>query len=108
MANRLGILSEIVILVRERDSKCIYCGIDFSISNESRKTRSTWEHIINDIRINGIENIALCCSSCNASKGAKQLENWLKSKYCLIKGITKNSVATVVKNHLKNISPFNV
>jgi hypothetical protein len=42
------------------------------------KTKATWEHIINVIRINGPENIALCCSSCNASKGNKKLEEWLK------------------------------
>jgi len=105
MANRWRIPSEVETLVKERDSKCVYCGIEFSFSNESRKTRPTWEHIINDIRINGIDNIALCCSSCNASKGSKHLEDWLKSNYCLIKGINENSVATVVKNLLKNISP---
>jgi 5-methylcytosine-specific restriction endonuclease McrA len=105
MANRWRIPSEVETLVRERDSKCVYCGIDFSISNESRKTRPTWEHIVNDIGINGIENIAFCCGSCNASKGSKQLEHWLKSKYCIIKRINKNSVATVVKNHLRSVSP---
>jgi len=104
MANRRRIPSEVETLVRERDLKCVYCGIDFSISNESRKTRPTWEHIENDIRINGIENIAFCCGSSNASKGSKQLEDCLKSKCCIIKGINKNSIATVVKNHLKSVS----
>jgi hypothetical protein len=65
------------------------------------KTRPTWEHIINDIRINGPENIALCCGSCNASKGTKQLTDWLSSKYCLAKGINKDNVANVVKDFLK-------
>ncbi|MFT6602338.1 MAG: hypothetical protein ACJAZZ_001485 [Dokdonia donghaensis] len=40
--------------------------------------------------------------SCNASKDAKLLEIWLESKYCNEKGITKDSVAQVVKEALDN------
>jgi hypothetical protein len=65
------------------------------------KNKPSWEHIVNDIRINGIENIALCCMSCNASKGSKLLEDWLKSDYCIKKEITANSVSEVVKIALK-------
>jgi len=74
--------------------------LQFFDFNVTYKTRPTWEHIINDIRINGPDNIALCCGSCNASKGAKLLTEWLGGNYCLIKGITKDKVATVVKKHL--------
>jgi len=56
--------------VRQRDKKCVYCGVEFS--KESRKTTPSWEHIINDASIITRENIALCCISCNASKGAKE------------------------------------
>lgn len=38
--------------------------------------------------------------SCNASKGAKELEAWLESNYCIRKGITETSVAQVVRNAL--------
>jgi len=102
MANSWGIPSDVEKLVIARDKKCVYCGVDFSIIHESRKTKPTWENIINDIRINGVENIALCCCSCNASKGAKQLEAWLNSKYCISKGITIYTVALVVKQNLEN------
>ena len=51
--------------------------------------------------MNGVENIALCCGSCNASKGTKCLEDWLAGKYCSKKGITKDNVAQVVKEYLK-------
>jgi hypothetical protein len=61
---------------------------------------ATWEHIINDASIVTRENIALCCNSCNASKGAKDLRVWLNSKYCTRKGITPSTVAEVVKNYL--------
>lgn len=38
--------------------------------------------------------------SCNASKGAKLLKDWLKSDYCKRKNINENTVAEVVKNAL--------
>jgi hypothetical protein len=100
MANRWGIPKDVEEFVKERDTQCVYCGILFTNSVLSYKTRPTWEHIINDIRINSSDNIALCCGSCNASKGMKILEVWLKGKYCLSKGITKDNVADVVKEYL--------
>jgi 5-methylcytosine-specific restriction endonuclease McrA len=100
MANRWGIPKVVEDLVKKRDIKCVYCGISFISSVTTNKTRPTWEHIINDIRINGPENITLCCGSCNASKGTKKLTDWLDSKYCMTKGITINSVSSVVKEHL--------
>jgi len=106
MANRWGISKEVEELVKKRDLSCVYCRISFTNSVVTNKTRPTWEHIINDIKINVPENITLCCASCNASKGAKLLEEWLKSKYCITKGITINSVADIVKEYLyKKINP---
>jgi len=100
MANRWGIPKDVEELVKKRDLKCVYCGISFTNTVATHKTRPTWEHIINDIRINGPENIALCCGSCNASKGSKQLNDWLNSKYCLTKSITIQSVSSVVKKQI--------
>ncbi|HIA11538.1 MAG TPA: HNH endonuclease [Flavobacteriales bacterium] len=102
MANRWGIPQEVEDFVKQRDTNCVYCRVEFSEDNESRKTKPSWEHIINDIRINGIDNITLCCMSCNASKGAKLLEDWLESYYCKSKEITVDSVASVVKNAIAN------
>lgn len=105
MANRWRIPKEVEEIVLKRDLKCIYCGCEFTKSNVSFKSRQTWEHIINDIKINGPDNIALCCGSCNASKGTKELRDWLKSKYCKNKGITCDSVATLVKKHIEMAKP---
>jgi hypothetical protein len=58
---------------------------------------ATWEHIINDARIVTRENIALCCAGCNSSKGVKPLELWLESRYCRERGITRDTVAAIVK-----------
>lgn len=102
MPNRWGIPKEVEEVVLHRDLNCIYCGIQFLELDLNKKTRRTWEHIINDIKINGPENIGLCCGSCNSSKGNKKLEEWLKSQYCKSKGISINSVAFVVKKHLED------
>lgn len=86
--------------VIERDGNCVYCDIAFVSTNEMRKSKPTWEHIVNDARIINRENIARCCCSCNASKGAKDLADWLESNYCKNRGITKDTVAEVVKRAL--------
>jgi hypothetical protein len=62
---------------------------------------ATWEHILNDARIVTRENIALCCASCNSSKGAKLLSAWLQSSYCKSKGISTQSVSPVVRAALE-------
>lgn len=85
----------------ERDTACVYCGVPFTTPGVCRKTSPSWEHIINDARIVTLENICRCCVSCNASKGEKVLENWLKSTYCKKKGISAETVAVVVKKALK-------
>jgi len=102
MANRWGIPKEVENHVKKRDTSCVYCRTKFESINSSRSAKPSWEHIVNDIRINGTNNIALCCISCNASKGSKLLEDWLRSNYCKSKGINKNSVASVVKNAISD------
>ena len=82
--------------VLARDTACVYCGIDFSLPASTRGTKPSWEHIANNARIVTRENIARCCMSCNASKGAKELRAWLQSNYCERKGIHERSVAKVV------------
>lgn len=101
MANKWGIPKDVEEYVKNRDKNCVYCGQEFSDSPKSRKQKPSWEHIVNDIRINGADNISLCCMSCNASKGAKLLEDWLQSDYCNKKGITSENVAEVVKAAIK-------
>jgi len=102
VANSWGIPKNVEDIVKERDLKCVYCGVEFDENNKSRKSKPSWEHIVNDIRINNIDNISLCCMSCNASKGAKLLEDWLQSDYCKTNEIAEETVAQVVKEAIKN------
>jgi hypothetical protein len=85
-----------------RDRCCIYCGVDFTAQSTGRRNMPSWEHIINDARIITRENIARCCVGCNASKGTKPLAEWLESPYCRTRGITAESVASVVRCFLES------
>ncbi len=97
MANNWNIPDWLEKEVRERDTKCVYCGTDFTSAKVARKTAASWEHIINDASIVTRENIALCCCGCNSSKGQKQLLVWLESKYYQDLGISSKSVAPIIK-----------
>lgn len=100
--NRWSIPEWLESEVIARDRRCIYCGVSFDSAPESQGARPTWEHIVNDARIINRENIARCCSSCNASKGAKDLSVWLASEYCQSRGITSESIAAVAQRALAN------
>lgn len=102
MANRWGIPKHVEDIVKARDFKCVYCGVEFDENGKSRKSKPSWEHIVNDMRINDTDNITLCCMSCNASKGAKLIEDWLQSDYCKKNEITEETVAQVVKEAIIN------
>lgn len=95
---RWNISAPLETQVIERDRACVYCGIDFTVPAICRGNKPSWEHIINDARIINSENIARCCTSCNASKGAKSLLLWLESSYCKKKGITPETVSVTVRN----------
>ena len=87
----------------ERDKVCVYCGVPFTQPEECRKTSPSWEHIVNDARIVTLENICRCCVSCNASKGSKDLVDWLQSGYCKKKGISAKTVSDVVRSAIENL-----
>ena len=102
MANRWNIPEDLERDVIERDRSCVYCGVDFAVPTPHRRGRASWEHIVNDARSVTRENIARCCVGCNASKGAKDLREWLESGYCRSRGITYDSVAPVVQAALRS------
>ena len=77
--NRWNIPPALEALVSARDQRCIYCQRPLIGQEGPRGQRNSWEHIINDENLVNQQNIALCCISCNASKGAKLLSVWLQS-----------------------------
>lgn len=102
MANNWNIPRELENEIRQRDQSCVYCRNEFLPHTQSAKASASWEHIINDASIISRENICLCCRSCNASKGQKQLSEWLKGEYCQKKGITPKTVSPIIKQAIKN------
>lgn len=86
--------------VLARDARCVYCGTEFAGPAGPRGQQASWEHIVNDARIVTRANIARCCVSCNASKGALDLAVWLDSAYCQRQGIRPDRVAPVVREAL--------
>ena len=102
--NNWGIPDWLEEEVKERDKTCVYCSIQMiekTPPNGSRKDVATWEHIINDASIVTRENIARCCVACNSSKGTKKLSEWIESAYCKKRGISRDTVAEVVKEALR-------
>ena len=83
-----------------RDTDCVYCRSPFASPAGPRRSRPSWEHIVNDLKIITLENIVLCCIGCNSSKGARELDSWLFSPYCQSRGIGSATVAAVVGSAL--------
>lgn len=102
--NKWHIPGQLEKRIIQRDKNCVYCGVkmlEAPTANGARSKVATWEHIINDETIITLNNIARCCSSCNSSKGTKLLSTWIKSDFCKKHGITKKTVAKVIKKALK-------
>jgi 5-methylcytosine-specific restriction endonuclease McrA len=101
MANKWNIPDWLEQEVRDRDTSCVYCREPFTSAQVSRRNVASWEHIINDASIVTRENIALCCCGCNASKGQKGLSAWLSGKYCKDRGISKATVAPIIREAIE-------
>ncbi len=100
MANQWGIPRQVEETVLMRDERCVYCGCEFGCE---RETKPSWEHIINDVSIATMKNIALCCIGCNASKRAKPLRPWLDSPGAKRRGVFEGSLAPVVLDALERL-----
>lgn len=98
-AARWSISRDVAIEVLARDLRCIYCRRDFDLAGP-RAGAPSWEHIVNDLSAVNATNIALCCISCNASKGRKDLGTWLKSNYCIDREISSISIAPIAAQTL--------
>ena len=100
-ASRWNIPRDMALAVLARDIRCIHCGREFGEPQGPRAACPSCEHIVNDLSLVTLENIARCCVGCNASKGAKTLSTWLNSKYCTTRGIDQHSLAPVALTALQ-------
>lgn len=105
MKNTYGLPPDELDKIRERDQRCVYCGIELT-DHGSKNPPSSWrtiEHFLNAPPWDGPTNVGLCCNSCNSSKGRKLLLDWFATPYCLIKKISETTVAEPVKIYLRSI-----
>lgn len=58
--------------------KCLYCGIDTSLTREEGKSLFNTDHIVPPSLAgeNIIENLAPSCDACNSAKGTRTLEEF--------------------------------
>ena len=106
-----GVPSDVLSEIMERDQKCVYCHKKMinPYNVENRKDSATIEHLSPNPPFHlsegmQINNIAMCCGSCNSSRGAKTLADWFKSPYCITRNINENNVAAPVKSYLERLN----
>jgi hypothetical protein len=107
MSNRFGVPAEAEQTIRARDTRCVYCGKQFS--RNSRKNMPTIEHLNEKPPFywqEGLkeEGLAICCGSCNSSRGSKSLRDWFRTPYCAerVIPINGNTVAEPVRRYLRS------
>jgi 5-methylcytosine-specific restriction endonuclease McrA len=104
MVNKYNISQQLEDKIRGRDKECVYCKTrlkEYRGIIGTPKDKATFEHIDND-GPSEKWNVAMCCQSCNSSKKERRLKEWLNSSYCKKKNITREKVAQIVREFLKN------
>lgn len=103
MRNKYGLPRAAVEFVRKRDTTCVYCGkvMLAPVRGSSTKDWATIEHLNHLPPWNNPNTIAICCGSCNSSRGPKPLMRWFESAYCHARGISPSTVAEAVRDYLR-------
>ena len=108
MANYFNIPSEIEEKIRLRDKICVYCSKEmiYPYNIYKRSDSATIEHLKFDGPFywkDGLDEtgIAICCGSCNSSRGPKKLSEWFKTPYCIDRKINKDTVADPIKRFVE-------
>lgn len=113
MPNPYGLSEKELVEIRERDKFCVYCHkkLLYPWNSKNRMDSATIEHLNykqdwDSVRSYKREGkpvatiIAMCCGSCNSSRGSKSLRDWFGSDYCKDKGISYGTVSAVVKKYM--------
>ena len=106
MSNTYGISEQDEQAIRARDKACVYCRVLMKQSPYAMGPfGATIEHFNNDGPFEKKFNVAICCRSCNSSKGTKKLLAWFETDYCQKKKINDKTVLKPVKDYmrLKNV-----
>ncbi len=115
MSNHFCIPKEIEDRIRDRDITCVYCHKPMKeYAHGPRKDMAQIEHLNFDGPfywtdsckkgyVGGLkeEDLAICCGSCNPSRGVIKLAVWFEGDYCKKRNINKESVAECVKKYIQ-------
>jgi hypothetical protein len=104
MSNNYNIPDWLEKKVKDRDNKCVYCHVKMKVYPNAKGTpgdKATFEHIDNDGPPSEA-NIAMCCASCNSSKGVKKLLDWFDSPYCKERNINTTTTADVIRRFINH------
>lgn len=109
MSNKYGISEKDEKEIRARDKTCVYCHKamkEYSGISGVSSDKATIEHLNNEGPFNEKSTMAICCGSCNSSRGNKELLDWFKTPYCIERNINKETVAEPVKEYIQYIENF--
>lgn len=107
MSNQFGIPEKELEKIRMRDKNCVYCHkkLIYPFIKSKQRDCATIEHLNFDGPFywkDGlqIEDVAICCGSCNSSRNDNPFREWFKMKYCIARNITEKTVAEPIKKYL--------
>ena len=108
MSNKYGLPEGEIEQVRNRDRKCVYCH-----KKMTKPSPNTWhgdwatiEHLNHLPPWDNPKTIAICCGSCNSSRGKKTILEWFESTYCRERKISPSTVAKPVLSYIKQFEGF--
>jgi hypothetical protein len=110
MKNNYGLPRDELQTIFERDKACVYCHKTM-IGHGANSRRGDWysiEHLNYLPPWDNPKTVAICCWSCNSSRGNKELTEWFKTPYCLSRGIKEDTVAEPVKNYIRDVLHANM
>ena len=108
MYNKYGIPPRRLDEIRKRDVRCVYCHKIMTKPRDGgwRGNWATIEHLNFLPPWNNPNTIAICCGSCNSSRGIKKTTDWFKTNYCFKSNINEDSVAIPVQKYIKFVEKF--
>ncbi len=108
MSNKFEIPEEVEARIRSRDKTCVYCHKPMIYPYDGNKPResATIEHLNEKPPFywnDGLKEsgLAICCGSCNSSRGRMKLLVWFRTPYCIDNDINEKMVAEPVKEYIK-------
>lgn len=120
MTTKHGIPQKQLDVIFARDKACVYCHkqmiTPYDITNRSNSVtiehlnhRADWDSVQDFVSNNTpvYSIIALCCGSCNSSRGSKSLSEWFQAEYCRMRNIEQSTVSEVVRDYMNSYEKVN-